>query len=331
MSKILLLANYKKSVGGISGQVEILMKEFEFDLFNTKTTNFKRLFLPLKLLFKGRKYDTFHIHGCCWLGFFPIVVGVVIGKLLNKKIIITYHGGGIKEFINKHPRCVNFFLTKANKITVPSRYLLDILCEYNIDAQLLHNVVRIDNIKFRKRDVLSPVFITTRSLEPVYNIQMAIDAFKVISLRHANSKLYIVGDGSLRAMLEKYVKEMELEKNIIFTGRVSNDEIGTMLDKADIYISPTTEDNMPLSLFEALASGLLVISTDVGGIPNFIDNGINGYLVESNNTNQLVETIEIVLCEQNKTKEIIEQGIKSYQKYTWETLETEYREIYFNL
>jgi len=70
-----------------------------YDLFNTKDNIFKRLFIPIRLIIKGRDYDIFHIHGGSFLRFFPIIVGVTIGKMLRKKIIITYHVSGLEEFI----------------------------------------------------------------------------------------------------------------------------------------------------------------------------------------------------------------------------------------
>ncbi|HOF07518.1 MAG TPA: hypothetical protein PLE59_06995 [Bacteroidales bacterium] len=76
MAKILLIANYKPSVGGISGQIEISLEYFndninQIDLFNTKDNILKRILMPFVLFIKGRKYDIFHIHGCSFFGFFP--------------------------------------------------------------------------------------------------------------------------------------------------------------------------------------------------------------------------------------------------------------------
>jgi glycosyltransferase involved in cell wall biosynthesis len=229
MKNILLIANYRHSVGGISGQVEILIKnlnsdQIKADLFNTKTSNFKRLFLPILLLIKGKKYDIFHIQGCSFKGFYPVIVGVIIGKLLRKKVIITYQGGGLECFINKHKESVRFFINKANKITVPSEYLHNILCGEGIDSVLLPDIIRTDNISFLKRDHLYPRLIVTRSLEKVYNIPLAIHAFAKIKKKYPNASLRIVGDGSERYNLEKIVKSLSL-KEVYFIGRVSNNKI----------------------------------------------------------------------------------------------------------
>lgn len=327
MIKVLLIANYKPSVGGISGQVEILSEKFDLSIFNTKQNNLLRLFLPFLLLIKGFKYKIFHIHGCSGLGFFPIFIGVIVGKLLKKKIIITYHGGGLKEFIEKKPKFGKFFLMQADKLTVPSTFLQKILKEFKINSILLPNVIRNDNVLLKQRNKITPIFVTTRSLETIYNIFLAIDAFNEIVVSYPEAKLYIVGDGSLRKELEKHVKDKKI-RNVRFVGRVSNTQIGEILNEADIYINPTRADSFSVSMFEAFACGLPVISTNVGAIPNFIKDGFNGYLIESNNVNQLVEKIKIVLNDQVKTKNLIKNGYETFQKYTWEKLKVKYQKLY---
>ena len=332
MKKILIIANYKKSVGGIAGQVDILLEKFnnsEFitQLFNTKTGNLKRLFLPFKLAYKSKGFQFFHIHGCSGLGFYPIAIGVLVGLLANKKIIVTYHGGDLEKFITSYPRIIKFFLKIADITTVPSLYLLDILKKNEIVGTYLPNIIREDNVIFKVRKDFRPVFIVTRSLEKVYNIPLVIDAFKKIEEKYSDAKLFIVGDGSLKKELEVYVNNLGI-KGIHFLGRIENTKIGEMINKADIYLNPTTADNMPISLFEAFACGIPVISTNVGGIPNFISNNKSGLLINSNDVDALVEKIEFILNNPGKMNLIIDEAYETFKKYTWNNLESQYVELY---
>jgi glycosyltransferase involved in cell wall biosynthesis len=332
MKKVLIISNYKTSVGGISGQVDILLDNFnneniKTDLFNTKRSNIKRLFLFHKLLIKGFRYDIFHIHGCSFKGFLPIILGIIIGKLLNKKTIITYHGGGLQDFLDQHERFIKYFLSKADIVTVPSKYLQYILGKHSLSSILLPNIIREDNVKFKKRNVFKPNLIVTRSLEPVYNIPLVINAFIEIKKKYNNAKLRVVGDGSLKKELINKVKVLGI-KDVEFVGRVKNSEIGKELNKSDIYVNPTTADNMPLSLFEAFACGLPIISTNVGGLPNFIIDDENGLLIDSDNTEQLVSKIEYILQNQEETQKIIANGYKTFQKYTLKNLKNKYIELY---
>ncbi len=332
MAKILLIANYKPSVGGISGQIEILLKHFndnknQIDLFNTKDNIFKRILMPFVLFIKGRKYNIFHIHGCSFFGFFPIVIGVIIGSLLKKKIIITYHGGGLDEFINKYKTKVMYYLNKADIITVPSKYLQNILNDNSIKSKYLPNIIRDDNVYFKKRDILKPNLIVTRTLDEVYNIPLVIMTFKDLKKVVPDAKLKIVGDGKLKNEIFELVKKENID-DIEFVGRVPNSKIGEILNTSDIFINPSNKDNMPLSLFEALACGLAVISTNVGGIPDYITDGINGFLIEPNNKEQLTNKILYVLNNQAEVQKIIDNGYQTFEKLTLRNLKSEYLKLY---
>ena len=332
MQKLLIIANYRRSVGGIAGQVDVLLdklnnEHFFSKLFNTKTGYLKRLLLPFKLFYKSNNFDIFHIHGCSGFGFYPVVIGVVVGVLRKKKIIITYHGGDLKEFIDSYPKFIKYFLKKADILTVPSFYLQDILKINKIDSIYLPNIIREDNVNFKVRKKFCPTLVVTRSLEKVYNIPLEKNAFYRIKSKMSEAKLYIVGDGSLKNELETKVKNSGVD-GIYFLGRVDNSKIGEIINKSDIYINPTTADNMPLSLFEAFACGIPVISTNVGGIPNFIQNNKSGFLINSNDLEALVEKIEFILANPNKIIPIIEAAHVTFQKYTWNRLKSQYIELY---
>lgn len=330
--KILIIANYRQSIGGISGQVDILLKyfnngKFNCDLFNTKTNIFRRLLLPISLFFKGIRYDIFHIHGCSFLGFYPIILGVIIGKILNKKTIVTYHGGDLKNFLNKYSILVKYILSLADIITVPSKYLQGIFGKYSIDSIILPNIIREDNVVFKKRDIIRPYMIVTRSLEKIYNIPLVIDAFIEIKKKYKNAKLFIIGEGSLKAKLENEVKVLGI-KDIEFVGKVKNSEIGNELNKADIFINPTTTDSFSISMFEAFACGLPVISTNVGAIPEFIKDGFNGLLIDSGDINGMINKIDLLLNDNNLSQKIIKNAYKTFKKYTWTNIKDMYYKLY---
>ena len=97
MKKVLIIANYQPSVGGISVQVDLLDKYLNSehgyiaDIFSLKGSIVKRIFLILKLFITARKYDVLHIHACSDRGFLPAIVGAYVGKICRKKIIQQLH------------------------------------------------------------------------------------------------------------------------------------------------------------------------------------------------------------------------------------------------
>ena len=255
------------------------------------------------------------------------MIGVMIGKLLKKKIIITYHGGELYEFINKYKTKVIYFLNKADIITVPSKYLQNILNNNSIKSKYLPNIIRDDNVYFKKREKLKPILIVTRTLDEVYNIPLSIMAFKDLKKVVPDAKLKIVGDGKLKNEILELVKKENID-DIEFIGRVPNSKIGEILNTADIFINTSNKDNMPLSLFEALACGLPVISTNVGGIPDYFTDGINGFLIEPNNKEQLTNKILYVLNNQDEVQKIIDNGYQTFEKLTLRNLKSEYLKLY---
>ena len=330
--KILLIANYKPSVGGISGQVELLYKNLleegiSVRLFSMKHNFFVRLFLPLKLLVIGYKYDVYHIHACSHWGFLPAIVGIMTGRLLNKKVILTYHGGGAEAFFRKHPILVNYFLRKTDVIIVLSGFIASVFEKHRIPCQIIPNILELDNKNFKKRSVIHPYFISVRTLAPTYNIGCIIEAFETVQKQIPASKLYIVGDGCSRKELEFMVEQKGI-KNICFCGRVSNSNIYSYLDKADIFISSPVIDNQPMSILEAFNAGLLVISSNVGGVPYMIENGRTGLLFESDNFVELSEKMLWAVENQERVLAIIEEARKKMPYYSWEKMRQKLLGIY---
>jgi L-malate glycosyltransferase len=334
MKRVLLIVNYKKSKGGIKVQVDIMKKKLDNDtlvrseIFNTRGNIIQRLFFPFSLLLKAHRFDLFHIHGCSfWGGFYPIIIGVTLGKFLNKKTIITYHGGAAGDFLSKNRKTVIFFFKLAEIITVPSGYLQEIFQKYRIATQIVPNIIEFNEEKYITKNEIKPIFISIRSLEPVYNVQCIIEAFEKISYSYPESKLTIVGDGSLRAELESSVKEKKIS-GVTFTGAVSNEEVNSLLKNHDIFLSTSFIDNMPLSILEAFNAGLLVISSNVGGIPYLVNDNINGLLFESNDPVALAAKIDFALKNKNYIIELIKRAKTDVKKYTWIEIRNQIYSIY---
>jgi L-malate glycosyltransferase len=296
MNKVLLIANYIKSRGGIAVQVELLMEKLtnegnEVSLFNTKKSLFYRFFiLPFQLIHAGKVKDIFHIHGCSYAGFFPIVLGVCIGRLLNKKIIITYHGGNASEFFAKYPRIIKFIFKQADKIIVLSQFLADEFLKYGIKTEIIPNIINKKGIDYLQRKYFFPQLITTRSLSSVYDIKTAINAFAIVQKKYINASLHIVGIGPEELELKKIVSEKGIQ-NVVFTGLVNNNEIYEYLKLADFWCNPTTKDNMPVSLLEAINAGLVIVSTNVGGIPYMVEHNKSAWLVNKGDSAEMAKGI----------------------------------------
>ena len=322
--KVLLICNYKPGVGGISGQVEILQRKLRSeghtaDIFSTKASVLRRLLLPMRLRSVARHYDLLHIHCCSSWGFLPAVIGITIGRRLKKRLVLTYHGGGGESFFDRHPKLVRHYLTRTDANIVLSGFLAKVFEKHNLPYTIIPNIIELDESQFRQRKTLKPHFICTRAHETLYNIPCILRAFQKVQTELPESTLTLVGEGSQHAVLIQMVKDMGLQ-NVTFTGKVGNQAIYHHLDQADIFLSSPTVDNMPVSLLEAMNAGLLVISSNVGGVPYMIKNGNNGLLFDNNNHDELAQKMLWAIENQTIAMTIIQQAHQAVASYRWENI-----------
>ena len=332
LMKILQVANYSEGCGGISVQVKLLRNHLMADgvfceIVSTKGSVFKRFCSILKLFIAGRKFDVFHVHACSNRGFFPAIVGVSIGRLLKKRIVLTFHGGEAEVFFQRHPRLVRHYLTKTDANIVLSGFVGNVYDAFNIPYTIIPNIVELKEGVFRDREEVRPRFISIRSLCEVYNIECSLRAFQKVQVQYPEASITILGEGPLREELESFVKEHQI-CNVSFAGRIDNDEIYRYLSQSDIMVSSSRFDNMPVSVLEGWNAGLLVIASNVGGIPYMIRNGENGLLFVSDDSNELAEKMIWALQNQEQAIKMIRTGHNELFQFSWERVKNLLLQVY---
>lgn len=330
--KILIICNYKPGAGGISGQVEILARKLQTEghfvnIFSTKAPTLQRLKIPFLLWHKAKKYDTLHIHCSSSLGFMPAVVGIFIGRLLDKRIVTTYHGGGGDIFFARRHRWVHFWLTRTDCNIVLNGFLAKVFNDHNLPYTVIPNIIELNEKQYRLRKTLLPHYICTRAHESLYNIPCILRAFYRVQSILPEATLTLVGSGSQHDALINMTAEMGLH-NVIFTGRVDNSKIYDYLDKADIIISASTQDNMPVSLLEAMNAGLLVIGSRVGGVPYLVEENSTGLLFESDNDAELAEKMIWAVENPNATMAITQKAHCAVGQYRWDNIKEKLYQAY---
>ena len=330
--KVLIIANYRQGVGGISSQVELLHNHLLEDgidssIFSTKGKWKFRLKQYVSLFYVASRYDLLHIHCCSGTGFLPAMMGVTVGKLWKKKIVLTYHGGDAEAFFQKRKSLVRFFLTRTDTNIVLSGFLGNVFAQNGIPYLIIPNVLDSDGSHFRKRTTISPNYLCIRSHTPIYNIPCIVNAFVSVKKYYPNASLTFVGDGPLHEELKALAATKGLT-DARFVGRVPNSEIYSYLDKADVMLSSPIIDNMPVSLLEGFNAGLLVISSNVGGVPYMVRDGYNGLLFESDNSSQLAEKMIEAVENVGKTIVMIDHAHASLSNYTWAGVRPKLYKVY---
>ncbi len=322
--RVLLICNYKSGVGGISGQVEILQRKLREDghtaeIFSTKGSLLWRLGLFYRLQKCAKRYDVLHIHCCSGWGFLPAVVGITVGRWTKKRVVLTYHGGGGECFFDNHPILVNHYLTRTDTNIVLSGFLANVFEKHHLPYTIIPNIIELDRDHYRERTEIQPRFICTRAHEVIYNIPCILRAFQKVLTKRPESSLILVGDGSEHENLIQLTKKYGL-KNVTFTGRVDNSRIYHYLDQADVFLSTPTVDNMPVSVLEAMNVGLLVISSNVGGVPYMVEDGKTGYLFPSNDSATLANLMIEAVQQQSDSIAITRNAHQVVNVYRWENI-----------
>jgi L-malate glycosyltransferase len=289
------------------------------------------LYYVLLLLWRVRQYDIIHIFCASYYSYsMSAIPALGISRLYGKKSILNYRSGEAEDHLETWRTAVPT-IKWASEVVVPSGYLVDIFARYGVHARAIHNIVELDRFTYRERQPLRPVFLTSRLLEPLYNVPCVLRAFAIIQQRYPDARLTIAADGFLRHDLEALARDLKL-RNAEFIGFVKFEDMPALYDAADIYLSATNIDNMPSSLTESMACGLNVVTTDGGGaIPYIMTNETTGLIVERDNHKALAEGAIRLLNDNVFALKLVRNAHESTRKFTWPYIREQWLDLYREL
>jgi L-malate glycosyltransferase len=245
------------------------------------------------LLFREvRRADVVHVFSASYLSFLlSPLPAIVVSKLLNRPVILNYHSGEAPDHLRRSAIARLVLRKWVDANVVPSSFLRDVLASFGIRATVVPNTVDLTRFAYRVRDPLRPLLISTRQLEPLYNVACTLRAFARIQARYPEAALTLVGGGSQAPQLRALAEKLMLH-NVTFVGWVAPPDVHRYYADADLYVQTPAIDNMPLSVLEAFASGLPVVATRTGGVPAMLTDGVHGLLVPDNDDAALASQVE---------------------------------------
>jgi L-malate glycosyltransferase len=224
------------------------------------------------------RHDVVHVFTAAYTSFlFWTVPAALLSRLFGKKLIINYRDGQAEEHL-RNWWTARPVLRLADAIVAPSGYLVNVFAQFGIQARCIFNVIDRSRFQYRPRRDLRPVFLHNRILEPLYNVECTLRAFREIQSHYPEARLTVAHDGPSRARLEEFARVLGLHRTS-FIGKVPHHEVAGLYDEADIYLTSPDVDCMPGSILECFASGLPVVATDVGGIPYIAEHERTALLV----------------------------------------------------
>jgi glycosyltransferase involved in cell wall biosynthesis len=252
---------------------------------------------------------------------------VFLGKLFRKKVVLNYHAGQAEDHLRDWRRTAIPTIRRADATVVSSGWLVDVFARHGLTARAIFNHVELDNFHFRERRPLLPRFLSNRNFDPIYNVSCVLRAFALIQKRFSDATLVVAGDGVERTKLERLARELEL-RNVTFTGLVTPEKMPELYDAADIYLNASNVDNMPLSILEAFAAGLPVVTTNAGGIPYVVSHEKTGLLVEKDDAKAMAEAAIRLLESEDLGSSLASNARAECAKYKWDVVRENWLNFY---
>ncbi len=294
---------------------------------------YKNKFLRLthmKLVFfrNYRRADHILIDVYSTQNFWYAVLIARLARLFSKKYIPILHGGDLKKRFNNSPKSTKSLLGHAHYIISPSLYLKTEVENLGFSrVKHIPNPLILDKYEFKVRQNFQPKLLWVRAFDEIYNPMLALKTLQLLLKKYPSAELCMVGpdkDGSLSAA-KKYTQKHSLP--VTFTGKLKKKEWLKLSADYDIFINTSDIDNTPVSVIEALALGLPVVSTNVGGIPYLIEENKTGLLVAPNDPGAMAEKISSLLEDPEKAKLLAKNGREKIKEFDWDLIKAEWHKV----
>ncbi|MGH9374118.1 MAG: glycosyltransferase family 4 protein [Vicinamibacterales bacterium] len=249
-----------------------------------------------------------------------------VARLLGRRTLIHYHSGRGHEHLQRS-RLARLVLRRSDAVVVPSGYLGEIFAAYAIPTEVVANAIDVAELRHRPRRVIRPRLVCTRNFESTYAVDLVVRAFAEIKKDMPSARLLLAGRGSQEAAIRALVRDLDLG-DVEFCGAVSRRGIGEVLDGADVFVNASRVDNMPVSILEAFAAGLPVVSAASGGISYLVEHERTGLLSEVGDVSALARNVRRVIADQALAHRLAWNAHDESSRYEWPAIRAAWLRLY---
>lgn len=253
-----------------------------------------------------------------------------IARLRGTPVIVNYRGGEAEPFFAAAPRFVHRTLGSASGLVVPSAFLEGVFRRFGFDSRIVPNIINLQRFAVPRSvgKANAPHVVVTRNLEPIYDIPTVLSAFARVLKRIPAATLTVAGSGPERQNLENMARDLGIAGAVTFAGRIDNEKIPALYASADLMLNPSTVDNMPISILEAFASGVPVVSTDVGGVPFIAEHERTALLIPVRAPERMAEAMIELLLDQDKAQRLSAAASEEVKQYAWPVIREKWLSAY---
>lgn len=250
--------------------------------------------------------------------FYYAVLVSQLCRLLQLPYLPIVHGGNLPNRLKHSPRLSTLLFSHAYANVSPSRYLKQHFEHFGYqNVVYIPNAITLKDYPFTTRTYQIPKLLWVRSFSEIYNPTLAVEVLSLLQKSGLKAELCMVGpdaDGSL----DKVKKLADaLKVSVTLTGKLTKAEWLALSKDYTVFINTTNFDNMPVSVIEAMALGLPVVSTNVGGMPYLIENGVDGVLVPPNDKEAMAAAIAALYEEPSRADRMADHARMKVEAFDW--------------
>jgi glycosyltransferase involved in cell wall biosynthesis len=243
---------------------------------------------------------------------------LLLGRLRAVPVVVNYRGGGAGEFLARGDVMVRRSMRWAARLIVPSGFLVEVFARHGMRADIVPNIIDLARFTRRPpRTAGSAHIVVARHLEALYDNATALRAFALVRAAWPAARLTIAGQGPERARLEALAAGLGVADAVHFAGGLPREAMAALFREADLSLNPSRADNMPNSVLEAMASGVPVVSSKVGGVPFIVQNGRTGLLVPVGDAPAMADALLALLRDPARWQSLADAGADEVRRYAW--------------
>lgn len=243
-----------------------------------------------------------------------------VAALRGVPVVVNYHGGEAEDFLAQAASSVRRSLCSTRALLVPSGFLVDVFARHGIAARILPNVIDLSRFVPRPKAASSrsgPHLVVARNLEHIYGADLAIRAFVEIRQRYPGARLSLTGTGPAQSALESLAGQLGVAEGVRFLGRLDRDAMVALYQGADLLLNPSRADNLPGAILEAMASGVPIIASAVGGVPYLLEHDRTALLVPAEDPAALADAALALLDAPERGAALTKTALAEVQRYDW--------------
>lgn len=240
-----------------------------------------------------------------------------IGRLRGRPVLVNYRGGEADGFLQRSAAVVGLSLRRASALLVPSGFLEAVFAKHGFKAEVLPNIIDLARFRAGSEPPAAPHLLVARNLEALYDNATAIRVLALLRVHHPEARLTVAGSGPELTRLQELADSLGLGGAVSFAGRLEREAMAELYRHATLSLNPSLADNMPNSVLESLASGVPVVSTEVGGVPYLVQHERTALLVPPGDPQAMADAVLRLLGDTALYQGLRAAGLAEVQRYTW--------------